>query len=434
MDSCIEDNNSNNNNNKLWIINKKCYNLDPFLEKHPGGKKMLLLNKGRDCTELFYTYHALSKKKIGDMMEKYYIRDAKPYEIETPFNWDNQDVYSELKQLVIKYFDNNGITSKATSMVWIIYAVWTLITLITYYYWFRGYWITLPIVSLIGMYYSGEILHDATHYSIHKSAYINELLSYVGIYHCLPTTWYHQHVILHHSYTNINNKDPDLNHFKNLYGKSGYGWRTNEFQTYIKQYGLWRRFLLLVMIMASYGSNIIRSLHILRSGWYMKIIKVRFINLRGYISFVSQLLLLLSLPFIMIYNFGIIKGLALTFLPRFLHGIMFYLISQVSHISPEALDKNKLTKHNPKKEWAVHQILSTIDYSVESYFWNYFTQGLNNQAAHHLFPSIHPIHYPEINKIIKSVTEKYNIPYIYYNNYFGALYHHLRHLSVMNDK
>ena len=31
-----------------------------FLDKHPGGREMLLLAAGRECTDLFESYHAFT--------------------------------------------------------------------------------------------------------------------------------------------------------------------------------------------------------------------------------------------------------------------------------------------------------------------------------------------------------------------------------------
>ena len=55
-------NNNNNNNNRdtslhYWTIHGRDYDLDDFVEQHPGGQEAILLGKGRDCTALFDSYH-----------------------------------------------------------------------------------------------------------------------------------------------------------------------------------------------------------------------------------------------------------------------------------------------------------------------------------------------------------------------------------------
>ena len=38
----------------------KVYDVSKFLNRHPGGKDMLLMAAGRDVTVVFETYHAFS--------------------------------------------------------------------------------------------------------------------------------------------------------------------------------------------------------------------------------------------------------------------------------------------------------------------------------------------------------------------------------------
>ena len=67
-----------------------------FVDRHPGGRKAISLAKGRDCTELFYSYHALSDAPFK-LLEKFYVDDngAKP-----EFDWNNTPFYDEAKKRV----------------------------------------------------------------------------------------------------------------------------------------------------------------------------------------------------------------------------------------------------------------------------------------------------------------------------------------------
>jgi cytochrome b involved in lipid metabolism len=42
---------------KYWWIHGNGYDLDEFVERHPGGRESILLGKGRDCTALVESYH-----------------------------------------------------------------------------------------------------------------------------------------------------------------------------------------------------------------------------------------------------------------------------------------------------------------------------------------------------------------------------------------
>ncbi|KAH9460697.1 hypothetical protein MJO28_003598 [Puccinia striiformis f. sp. tritici] len=61
------------------IVEGKVYDVTEFLEEHPGGKKILLKNCGKDSTELFHQYHTkkILKNVAGPMMIGQVTSEAK---------------------------------------------------------------------------------------------------------------------------------------------------------------------------------------------------------------------------------------------------------------------------------------------------------------------------------------------------------------------
>jgi cytochrome b involved in lipid metabolism len=59
-----------------WIIENKLYDLNNFIDRHPGGKVWLNMTKGQDVTELFIVHH-LDEKKVRDVLAKYYVGETK---------------------------------------------------------------------------------------------------------------------------------------------------------------------------------------------------------------------------------------------------------------------------------------------------------------------------------------------------------------------
>ena len=96
----------------MWKIHGKIYDLNTFLNFHPGGKLILEQCKGvNDITAAFESYHAMCNiDKIKKIMEKYEIKD-KTYEKE--FNFDKTMFYIKLKEKVKKYFINKKINHHA---------------------------------------------------------------------------------------------------------------------------------------------------------------------------------------------------------------------------------------------------------------------------------------------------------------------------------
>ncbi|KAI8826786.1 putative cytochrome b5 [Fimicolochytrium jonesii] len=59
-----------------WVIVKgKVYDVTSFLDDHPGGKKVLLKNCGKDATKQFEQFH--SDKVLDKYGPKLYIGDVK---------------------------------------------------------------------------------------------------------------------------------------------------------------------------------------------------------------------------------------------------------------------------------------------------------------------------------------------------------------------
>ena len=99
----------------MWNIYGKKYDLQNFINYHPGGKEILELTKNEtDITSLFETYHAFSnKEEIKKLLEKYYICD----------NNDNDNIikqydYSSYNNLIdkvkVKYPTRNTIKASYT--------------------------------------------------------------------------------------------------------------------------------------------------------------------------------------------------------------------------------------------------------------------------------------------------------------------------------
>jgi len=51
-------------------------------------------------------------------------------------------------------------------------------------------------------------------------------------------------------------------------------------------------------------------------------------------------------------------------------------------------------------DWGAHQVLSSHNYGMDSLLSLHLSGGLNLQIEHHLFPSIHYVHYP--GKLVES--------------------------------
>ena len=112
-------------------------------------------------------------------------------------------------------------------------------------------------------------------------------------------------------------------------------------------------------------------------------------------------------------------------------GLILSTVFQLAHVIEDA-DMPKPDKSGTMKNtWAIHQLLTTVNFSTKNSFINWFTGGLNHQIEHHIFPHISHIHYANIGSIVKKTAQEFNLPYNEYQTTKSALFSHFRFLKQM---
>ncbi len=80
--------------------------------------------------------------------------------------------------------------------------------------------------------------------------------------------------------------------------------------------------------------------------------------------------------------------------------------ANVDHDFPLPDDKNQLPE-----SWFMHQINHTNDVVHDNWFVRFFMGSFNYHVAHHLFPFVGHMYYPEITNALKDEAEKHHLPY-----------------------
>lgn len=81
-------------------------------------------------------------------------------------------------------------------------------------------------------------------------------------------------------------------------------------------------------------------------------------------------------------------------------------------------------------DWATHQLATSVDYWPTSRLANFFLGGFNAHAAHHLFPTVCHVHYPELSRIIARTARECGVPY-HATGLAGMVRSHFRFLYQM---
>merc|ERR550525_2094412 len=98
----------------------------------------------------------------------------------------------------------------------------------------------------------------------------------------------------------------------------------------------------------------------------------------------------------------------------------------INHIT-HANDRTEYV-HNAAETvgWGEHQFRSSSNWCMNNALITHALGGINYQIEHHLFQSVHHIHYPRLSKIIRRVAMKSSIPYVAFPTYLSALSSHHR--------
>ena len=421
----------------MWKIHGKYYDLTNFLDKHPGGSKILESCKGVDCTAAFESYHALSNmNNIKSIMKKYEIDTSKSETIQSfkqhSYTFSEKGFYNEVKNRVrnyiltdyytINYSINYSINYKWT-WSWLVYASLTFVTYIYSYiqtfiyinnpFYLRCCYCIICSTSLIqGLF---QIYHDATHFAVSKNKYVNEYLAIIGsgLAFWDYTTWSKHHSILHHSFTGDYVNDPDMKHTHPFIKKSLKN-KKEKHKLIKNTYPI--SFIISIfpgMYFGQVTSYIIVQFR--KRLWGFQIYKTK--------TYTEIIIILMQLC-IMIYGRSILL-------------VMLYFLSLNINYSVAILPDHDLyeTNQNQKEDatdWGEIQVRHSGNFANKNWLYTRLYGGINYQIEHHLFPSICSYHLPAIAHIVKIVCKEYDIKYVCSPTIWNAYWSAIKNLVIIN--
>lgn len=339
--------------------------------------------------------------------------------------------HADLRRRVSAFFQERGVSESGNWRLWLKTA--------TILGWFAASYLLLVFVELnwwqggllavsLGMAVAGigfAIQHDANHGSYAKSKAANRTMSLtLDLLGASSHVWRWKHNVFHHTYTNIDGSDSDLDigamgrlspHQKRrwfhrfqhiylwgLYGLIGPKWQfIDDFQN---------------VAAAKIGK------HKFPRGTRGPLTEMFVAK----VFFVAWAFVLPSFfhPIWVVVLFYVISSLV--------SGIVLSVVFQLAHCVenaefPEASDG---AKRMPDC-WAVHQVRTTVDFAQGNPFLTWYLGGLNYQVEHHLFPRVSHIHYPSIAPIVEQTCRDHGVPYSVNRGFLQAVGSHFRWLRRM---
>lgn len=341
----------------------------------------------------------------------------------------NKRVNTYFKDNQIKRTGNWKLYTKAIIMFIIFLAPFALILTVDLPGWLQ---LLLTIVIGIGMAGVGmNVMHDSNHESFSSKKWVNDLMgSSMYILAGNVYNWKVQHNVLHHTYTNIQEHDEDIDAGRIIRFSKHTQWRP--FHKYQKYYSP----ILYGLLTINWAiTTDFKQMHryLKRKLSYGKFPNPKLEWTKLIITKIAYYALWIVLP-LLILNLAWWKILLGFFIMHYTAGIILSFVFQLAHIVPKTETPLPDEGGNMKNTWAIHQLYTTANFAPKNWFINFYTGGLNHQVEHHIFPHISHIHYKKIANIVKETAKEFNLPYHEYKTTRSAILEHLRHIAELGKK
>ncbi|MFT5861221.1 MAG: linoleoyl-CoA desaturase [Flavobacteriaceae bacterium] len=343
---------------------------------------------------------------------------------------DQPEFFREAKKRVNAYFKEKNLSRNANMNMYFKTAFMLALYLVPLTLMVTGViasaWGTIGMWALMGFGVAGiglSIMHDANHGSYSKNLKVNRIIGSVlylaGGY---PLNWRIQHNVLHHSFTNIDGLDEDIEKqgivrfsptqprrkffkFQILYAPLLYGILTLYWST-VKDYE---------QILRYHKRGLLEAQGVT---FRKAILRIVFNKLAYYAVFIA-----LPIIFAPAAVWVTILGYLLM---QFIAGMALALIFQAAHVLEETEFYHLDEKNSVENNWAIHQMKTTANFANRSVLFSWYVGGLNYQVEHHLFPNICHVHYRKIAPIVKATAEEFGVPYLAHKTFIGALKSHFK--------
>ncbi len=362
------------------------------------------------------------KPSVASLMKKYKFS-----------NDVNKEFSRELILSVNDYFKTEGVSRNADGLMISKSIIILSLYLFTFAIILFGGISSLPILFgcwfLLGVFKAfvgTAVMHDALHGSYSKNKSVNFFVGLsavvIGVY---SEMWKLQHNVLHHTYTNIEHADEDI--------ESRYVLRFTPHQPrrwFHKYQHIYAGFFYCLTSIIWVTVKDFIKLAIYKNKGLIKSQKEVFVHLMlilGVKAIYWTMFLVIPLQ-VLNYPAWIIVLMFLTM--HCATGFLLTIIFQTAHVMPTS---DFIEQDDPRihENWHVHQLLTTTNYAMKNNLISFFFGGLNFQVEHHLFPNICHVHYPRISEIVRETASRHNLPYYSCETFTGALRNHFQLLKTL---
>ena len=345
-------------------------------------------------------------------------------------NNNNTSFHQELKKRVQLYFQENKLQPTGDfSLYFKAVLLWTLyiffyfhVVFFTPNAWLAAFECLIMggLTAAIGF----NVMHDGGHGSFSSSKLWNKIAAFsVNGLGASMLMWNNKHNIVHHTYTNIDGIDDDIEIKPMLrLCETQKKYFVHRFQ-HIYVWFLYPLLLLVWVFMSDYTKYFTKKVGV------VPIKKLsRFDHFAFWIAKVLYYFMMIVVP---IYKLGFLHWLVGFLIIMMVAGLVLSMVFQLAHTVEETAFPVPADNNDIDNEWAMHQVQTTANFATKNKLVSWLVGGLNFQIEHHLFPKISHIHYPAISEIIKKTCHEFDVKYIEYRRMRDAILSHNMHLKRM---
>ena len=340
----------------------------------------------------------------------------------------------ELRHRVDAYFEQTGKPRRDCPQMYFktsVILAWFFGAYLLLLFFAASWWTAVPLAIVVGLATAAvgfNIQHDGGHkaYSNHK--WVNKIMGLsIELIGGSSYLWDWKHNSIHHTYTNINGHDDDIN--------IGFLGRLSPEQPrrpFHRFQGIYLWFLYGFLTMKWHFFDDFYNVAIGRIGEH-KVPRPRgkdlLVFIGGKILFFT---LALGIPMMLHPWWKVLLVLALV---EFVCGVVLSVVFQLAHCVEEASFPVPVTGSDGglriENEWAVHEVQTTVDFARGNPVIRWFVGGLNFQVEHHLFSKICHINYAALAKVVEETCRDFGVRYTAQPSFLSALRSHYRFLTAM---
>jgi linoleoyl-CoA desaturase len=336
----------------------------------------------------------------------------------------------DVERAVLDWFRARGISPKANRVMvlktavivgWVA-AAYTLILAAGVPWSVRWCGCLLLGLGLAGL--GMAVGHDALHGAYSDRASVNRLLGLAfDVMGANGYIWKFTHNIVHHTYTNIDGVDMDIDFAPTVRMSPSTQWRPRHRYQFLYAFGLYALagiHWVLAKDFIYFARRRLGPYHTLRHRW------------TAWAGLVGGRLLVLV--YSVVVPLWVLRPTWWQFLIGWFTvytaaGLVLALTFQLAHAVTQV--EMPAPHRSGRLDFALHQIDTTADFACGNRLLSWYVGGLNFQVEHHLFPAVCSTHYPHLRAVVREVAARHGVRCHEFPTLRSALASHVRHLWLL---